>query len=630
MPSLPQNDPNSSTRAMRANALMARRAQLAYEHHFIDPVAMARAVPSWHRPGLPWLRAVGGVVLTILRNIHALHGRNVEGMEGMEGSEGVAPARVGTPDATTVQHIQELEALMSSDLEGVAESPAAGLVDLEGFLPPSFADAFLQALKAKVAYVFEAYQTSAVAGRATTIASYDELFQTVPRPSIASDFESDEMFAWQRVAGVNPTMIERVTGAVAGFAVSDAHLAAALGDVGDTLALAGAEGRLYVAQYAMFNGLQGGSFPTEQKYLFGPVALFAVARAGVADRRLRPVAIQCAPDAVGDHAVITPADGDLWRIAKAIVQMSDGNHHEAIAHLGRTHLFVEPFVIATDRQLSVDHPVGVLLRPHFEGTLFINDAAQSTLISAHGVVDMLLGGTIEVSRTAVNLGRANLSFASYALPVQLRSRGVDDPACLPDYPYRDDALLLWHALHEWVTSYLALYYRHDDDVRADFELQAWAAELASPDGGRVEGFGEAGGIATLAYLTEALTTVMFTASVQHAAVNFPQATVMAYPPAMPLALYAPFPGGAGGYMGLLPPLKQALVQLHVTYLLGSVHHTRLGQYEPRHFEDHRVEGPLAVFQQALRRIEQTVHARNQTRRPYTVLLPSMIPQSINI
>jgi arachidonate 15-lipoxygenase len=627
MPSLPQHDPKAQR---RARALQASRDRLEYEYTYLDPVAMARTVPPEHRPGLPWLRTVGAVVLTILRNIHARHRQRDAGPATLSSRDAAA-----VEDATT-QHIRELEVFMSPDIartesarEAIDQAPTEPAERLASIAGLSLTERFLQALKGKIAHVVETYQTSAVDGRASDLASYDDLFQTVPRPEIAGDFDSDEMFAWQRVAGVNPTVIERTTGAIAGFPVTDAHLAAALRDPGDSLAAAGAEGRLYLARYALFDHLVGGSFPSEQKYLFAPTALFAVPRAGD-DRRLRPVAIQCSQHATGDRPVITPMDGERWRSAKTIVQMADSNHHEAIAHLGLTHLFVEPFVVSTDRQLAAEHPVGILLRPHFEGTLFINDAAQSLLISARGVVDMLLGGTIESSRLAVNLGRANRPFASFALPTQLAGRGVDDPSCLPDYPYRDDALLVWAAVRDWVASYLALYYAGDADVQADFELQAWAAELAAHDGGRVEGFGEAGTIPSLAYLTDALTTVVFTASAQHAAVNFPQKDVMSYPPAMPLALYAPFAEGNDDYMGLLPPLRQALVQLHVTFLLGSVQHTRLGEYEPGHFADPRVGAALEDFQRALREIERTVTARNAKRRPYIFLLPSRIPQSINI
>ncbi|MCX7088135.1 MAG: hypothetical protein NTV00_08805, partial [Methylococcales bacterium] len=41
-------------------------------------------------------------------------------------------------------------------------------------------------------------------------------------------------------------------------------------------------------------------------------------------------------------------------------------------------------------------------------------------------------------------------------------------------------------------------------------------------------------------------------------------------------------------------------------------------------------GPLQQFKQNLQEIERTIEQRNQTRIPYTFLLPSNIPASINI
>ena len=35
---------------------------------------------------------------------------------------------------------------------------------------------------------------------------------------------------------------------------------------------------------------------------------------------------------------------------------------------------------------------------------------------------------------------------------------------LPDYPYRDDALLIWNAIDQWVGEYIAVYYAGDADV----------------------------------------------------------------------------------------------------------------------------------------------------------------------
>jgi arachidonate 15-lipoxygenase len=85
-----------------------------------------------------------------------------------------------------------------------------------------------------------------------------------------------------------------------------------------------------------------------------------------------------------------------------------------------------------------------------------------------------------------------------------------------------------------------IYYPTAADVIGDYELQAWVAELASKQGGSIQDIGDrqvdgTPRIETAEYLAKLLTQVIFTASAQHAAVNFPQHTIMSYTPAMPLA-----------------------------------------------------------------------------------------------
>jgi arachidonate 15-lipoxygenase len=143
-------------------------------------------------------------------------------------------------------------------------------------------------------------------------------------------------------------------------------------------------------------------------------------------------------------------------------------------------------------------------------------------------------------------------------------------------------------------------------------------------------------IQTLAYLIEAVTTIIFTGSAKHAAVNFPQSSLMTYMPNLPLAGYRAAPQTnevitKDDYFELLPPLSQAETQLNMTYLLGSIYYTKLGEYEAGHFADIRVVPVLKEFQDRLKQIELEIKARNEVRSTYyDVLLPSKIPQSINI
>jgi len=70
--------------------------------------------------------------------------------------------------------------------------------------------------------------------------------------------------------------------------------------------------------------------------------------------------------------------------------------------------------------------------------------------------------------------------------------------------------------------------------------------------------------------------------------------------------------------------------MEILYLLGSVYFTRLGDYGDNYFTDPVIQNYLVQFQQELRKIEEEIKQRNQTRTPYEFLLPSKIPQSINI
>ena len=501
----------------------------------------------------------------------------------------------------------------------------------------------------------QTYQTPNATIAEAQFKPYLDLFQIIHLPCISDRFQSDRAFAAQRVAGANPLVIERVRDRLpANFPVTEDLYQGVMGKA-DSLTQAIEDKRLYIADYKIFDGIKGGDFPPEYtKYLCAPLALFAVPQADNCSQSLVPVAIQCHQDPSPENPIFTPPPPGTpesqqwsWLIAKTIVQIADANYHELISHLGRTHLLIEPFIIATARELAPNHPLGILLRPHFQGTLFINNAATVGLINKEGIVDATFGCTLDESLriTLEGVRGYPFSFNDSMLPKFFEQRGVDDATKLPDYPYRDDAMLIWEAIHQWVDSYISVYYQSDRDVVNDSELQRWFESLIADNGGRMTGFGESnssGGldIHSRAYLIDAVTLIIFTSSVQHAAVNFAQATYMSYAPNMPWAGYQPAPKRAKGatkddYFDLIPPLAQAEAQMNIAYTLGSVYYTQLGQYqnqnEPQYFIDKDIQQPLKDFQHRLKEIETIIGDQNAVRPIfYGFLLPSKIPQSINI
>jgi arachidonate 15-lipoxygenase len=598
-PLLPQNDTKPTRRAKRLRKV---RQQYQYNYSYLNPIAFVNGIPNGEFPDIDWIFKVARRLSAIL--INNFLNDDDPGKKQSDFSTGVSLVKI----------------LSGMNSEENVEAKFKDLMKLFNFDK---------------------------AGEGKDLEDYRELFSALELPAISHNFQEDKIFARMRVAGPNPMMLARV--AQAGktilnktFPVTDDIFRSVQGFTNDSMAQAIRENRLYMVDYAALDGMQSGSSPDGQKYVYAPKALFAVPTdpGAVENATLLPIAIQCGQQP-SKFKLITPGRGKYnWLMAKTVVQIADGNYHELISHLGATHLLIEPFVGATHRRLYKKHPLYILLKPHFEGTVFINWEAQKTLIAPGGIVDQLLAATIQSAREFAAKTLRNLSFNDRMLPQDLNTRGVLSSRL--DYPYRDDAEDLWDALKTWVSSYLSIYYRNDGDVREDFELRSWALEIASENGGRVHGFGEDGNgaINTLTYLIDAATMIIFTASAQHAAVNFPQNDIMSFNPAMPLAGYAPAPNDnkiktVQDWMKMLPALKTAELQLAIGSLLGGVYHTRLGEYGKRYFDDKRVEPHLAELQAELEEIETDIKQRNMETlgngvEAYHYLRPSEIPQSINI
>ncbi|XP_038901392.1 linoleate 13S-lipoxygenase 2-1, chloroplastic-like [Benincasa hispida] len=268
------------------------------------------------------------------------------------------------------------------------------------------------------------------------------------------------------------------------------------------------------------------------------------------DSTLRPLAIELTRPPIDDkpqwQEVFTPlwaaTEIWLWRIAKAHVLAHDSGYHQLVSHWLRTHCCVEPYIIASNRQLSAMHPIYRLLHPHFRYTMEINALARQALISADGIIESCFSPgkySIEFSSVAY---KAQWQFNLEALPADLINRGmaVEDPnaphglkLAIEDYPFANDGLILWDAIKEWATEYVNFYYPDPSLVKSDEELQAWWTEI------RTEGHADKKDepwwpvLNTPEDLINIVTTIMWVTSGHHAAVNFGQYSFAGYFPNRP-------------------------------------------------------------------------------------------------
>ncbi|KAL6532328.1 Linoleate 9S-lipoxygenase 5 [Orobanche gracilis] len=383
------------------------------------------------------------------------------------------------------------------------------------------------------------------------------------------------------------------------------------------------------------------------------------------DGTLKPLAIELSlPHENGDSLgatgqVFTPCNqgvgNSIWQLAKAYVAVNDSGYHQLISHWLNTHAVIEPFVIATNRQLSVLHPIYKLLKPHFRDTIHINALARQILINAGGILER----TVFPARYAMELSSSvyrNWNFTEQALPLDLIKRGiaVPDPGqphglrlLIEDYPFAVDGLDIWSAIESWVNEYCCFYYPTDDTVQRDAELQSWWSELREVGHGDLKDEPWWPKMQTQAELIESCTIIIWVASALHAAVNFGQYSYAGYLPNRPTVSrrLMPKPGTDEfaeldsnpdlAFLKTITAQFQTLLGVSLIEILSrhSTDEIYLGQRETTCWTtDSRPLEAFKRFGAALVDIEMRIMDRNKNvrlrnrygpvRMPYTLLYPN--------
>ncbi|EEF45385.1 lipoxygenase, putative [Ricinus communis] len=507
-----------------------------------------------------------------------------------------------------------------------------------------------------------------------------ERFLKFPMPDVIKEDKSawrtDEEFAREMLAGVNPVIISRLQEfpppskldpkeyGNQKSSITKEHVEKSMN--GLTVDQAIRNNKLFILDHhdALMPYLTKINSTTTRTYATRTILLLQD------DGTLKPLAIELSlPHPQGERhgavsKVFTPAEdgveGSVWQLAKAYAAVNDSGYHQLISHWLNTHAAIEPFIIATNRQLSVLHPIYKLLHPHFRDTMNINALARQILINAGGILEI----TVFPAKYAMELSSVvykSWVFTEHALPADLLKRGVAVPdssqrhglrLLIEDYPYAVDGLEVWSAIETWVMEYCAFYYPTDDLVRDDTELQSWWAEI------RNEGHGDKKDepwwpeMQTRADLTQTCTIIIWIASALHAAVNFGQYPYAGYLPNRPTVSrrFMPEPG-TPEYTELekdpnLAFLKTITAQLQT--LLGvslieilSRHPTDevyLGQRDTAEWTSDRE--PLAAFErfsERLKEIENKIMDMNSDNKyknrigpvkvPYTLLFPNTSDES---
>ncbi|MED6211808.1 hypothetical protein PIB30_077059, partial [Stylosanthes scabra] len=487
----------------------------------------------------------------------------------------------------------------------------------------------------------------------------------------------DEEFARQTIAGLNPLSISLVTEwplrskldpVIYGPQESAITSEIINQEIGGILTVEKAieEKKLFILDYhdillpyvSKVRKLKG-------KTLYGSRTLFFLTPEGT----LRPLVIELTrPPMDGEgqwKQVFTPSWHStsvwLWRIAKAHVLAHDSGYHQLINHWLRTHCVTEPYVIATNRQLSVMHPIYKLLHPHFRYTLEINALAREALINADGTIE----STFAPGKYAMEISSAVYDqlwrFDMEALPEELIRRGmaIKDPFAphglrltIKDYPYANDGLLLWDSIKLWVTDYVNHYYPDSSAVELDEELQAWWKEIRTVGHADKKDEPWWPNLKTPNNLIGILSTIIWVTSGHHAAVNFGQYTYGGYFPNRPTIARTKMPTedpSEEEWKEFIKKPEKALLkcfpsQLQATRVMAVLDilstHSPDEEYigekmEPSWGEEPVIRDAFERFKERLKKLEGLIDERNENTKlknrngagivPYELLKPFSKP-----
>ncbi|MEP0883267.1 SRPBCC family protein [Trichocoleus sp. ST-U3] len=444
-------------------------------------------------------------------------------------------------------------------------------------------------------------------------------------------WKDDVEFCRQLIQGVNPMCITLCTDESV-IPKDMAHLTAQ----GKTIPELIAQKRLFLLDYGYLEDI-----PQLGGKVFYP-AFVLVYRELLEDGKsqLNILGIQLTRHKDRKNEVYTPNSPypNKYLLAKIHAVCADNQYHQFIYHLGFTHLVIEPFAISHHNAFPKDHPIGQLLKPHFEDTIGINYFARQTLVSyiAPFTNQTFATGTAGAMQLLLKALK-KWDFSGMSFPQELLSRGFDEKGSdgVEDYYFRDDGFKIWNAITDYVGNIVAAVYKDDAAVAADKVIQAWAQETADPERGAVSGFPAA--IETRELLVKTLTNIIFLASAQHSAVNFPQKEYLAYIPNRPNVLDKPVPETEGDItmeyvMEALQSITISHFEVSFSYLLTTPSLHLLFQLP---LANDRFSSIHAIFMAKLNLIAVEIEERNKKleqegKIPYPYLSPKQIAYSTDI
>lgn len=474
-----------------------------------------------------------------------------------------------------------------------------------------------------------------------------------PKQPFDAEFRDDDVVAWVQLAHGSPfPRIRPYTAHQSNFNVTNDMFVRTEPFRFDDLDQAMAEKRVFIVDFRDFHEFNIRPAPTDTSdgaRFYSAIAMFAIPAGG---GPLKTIAIQSTQDTPQSDAeraawkesnqqdperplsdILTPTDDYWsWQMAKTLF-MSMYAMSSVVDHLSM-HVYVAPIAIGFYRNISRHHPLRALLEPHLmsliannhsgifwdSGTQDYDTYGRTDQGLLTGMMDKVSSWTGKTFLDATVKRAGEYHFVADSTAVD---RSVpNDFSTIDDFPMHDDDVLL-PIIAAWVRNYLGEYYRSDEDVRRDQELQYFCAETSID--GRVNGYPQA--LSNLDELVDMAARIIYWMSANHAL----EATLGCNKLA-PLSYFSDWVPRNDevkteqDWFDINPPINVALAVFCGSRFFVDLPHEwyrSLGRFPDGHFmHDQRIYRHLQKFQADLLEADGQVQKKNLRRRwGYTMQCP---------
>ncbi|CAM1302709.1 Uncharacterised protein g3356 [Pycnogonum litorale] len=444
---------------------------------------------------------------------------------------------------------------------------------------------------------------------------WDKVTSIYPNKPIVNAWDEDDFFVAQRLQGCLSYIIRRIQKIPSSFRLDLKRAKKIIGkNIHKTV--------LYITDLEFLDGIPS---------MWAPMALFYL---DTKENKLKPLAIQLLRNATPEQVFYSDDEINAWNLAKIYYNGAEFVVHGVYEHFIQVHLLLDNVAVTAYNYLSPSHPILKLLKPHFYMMTGNTMSGLGKLFHDGGYLDRFVTGGAKAGR-AMLLSKA-VDTADYNSMNPLTDNLIRKTEAIPIYPYRDRGTDIYRAIKSYVKDIVTNYY--GPGLIMDSEIMTWRIMLARSSLENGAGIShlpgdDHSGMILRRGLINLVSTLIYHATVKHAAISNGQFPQMSFPPNYPARLNKPPPSRKVGItekdiLSCLPNKQKMYIAGSIALTLSYSINNELGHFDRQFL--HSPSDQLAIdrFKERLNVLRTKKY--KSLKYPYTDLDIDQIKNSVNV